>query len=132
MQAMPTYSYRCGACAHSFDLVQRITADPIKLCPSCGVEAATRIITSGNFILKGGGWYSDLYASGANKKPDDATAKSADAKGDDAKGDAAKPAGGDAASAPTPSGDSSSSAPASTPAAPPPSSTPSSNTPSST
>jgi putative FmdB family regulatory protein len=67
---MPTYSYRCAACSHSFEKVQRITEDPIKTCPSCGQDAASRLITSGNFMLKGGGWYGDLYAGSSNKKPE--------------------------------------------------------------
>jgi len=65
---MPTYSYRCASCGHLFEKVQRITEDAIKVCPSCGAETATRLIQSGNFILKGGGWYGDLYAGGSNKK----------------------------------------------------------------
>ena len=65
---MPTYSYRCNACGHLFEKVQRITEDPIKECPACRVEAAARQIQSGNFILKGGGWYGDLYSGGSNKK----------------------------------------------------------------
>jgi putative FmdB family regulatory protein len=65
---MPTYSYRCSACSHTFDKVQRITEDAIKVCPACGAEAASRLITSGNFMLKGGGWYGDLYSGSSNKK----------------------------------------------------------------
>lgn len=65
---MPTYSYRCAACGHEFERVQRITEDAIKTCPSCGADAASRLINSANFILKGSGWYSDLYSGGSNKK----------------------------------------------------------------
>ena len=65
---MPTYNYRCGACGHEFERVQRITEDAIKTCPSCNGESASRLITSGNFILRGSGWYSDAYSGGSNKK----------------------------------------------------------------
>jgi putative FmdB family regulatory protein len=65
---MPTYNYRCGACGHEFERVQRITEDAIKTCPSCNAESASRLITSGNFILRGSGWYSDAYSGGSNKK----------------------------------------------------------------
>ena|SRR5581483_11850036 len=65
---MPTYSYRCASCGHEFDKVQRITEDPERVCPNCGAEAASRVINSANFILKGSGWYSDLYSGGSNKK----------------------------------------------------------------
>ena len=61
---MPTYSYLCGACGGSFEIEQRISEDPIKKCTLCGKSEARRQIVSGNFILKGGGWYSDGYGSG--------------------------------------------------------------------
>lgn len=62
---MPTYSYTCDACGKSFEKEQRIIEDPIKTCELCGKPKARRQITSGNFILKGGGWYSDGYGSSA-------------------------------------------------------------------
>ena len=61
---MPTYEYACDACGHTFEREQRITDKPIKKCPTCGASKARRMITQGNFILKGGGWYADGYASG--------------------------------------------------------------------
>ena len=68
---MPTYEYACGACGHEWEQAQRITEPPIETCPKCAAAAAHRLISGGtNFILKGGGWYSDLYASpkGGSKK----------------------------------------------------------------
>ena len=65
---MPTYTYRCASCAQTFDKVQRITEDPIRVCVYCGAEAASRLILQGNFMLKGSGWYGDLYAGSSNKK----------------------------------------------------------------
>lgn len=62
---MPTYSYLCDACGGSFEIEQRISEDPIKKCSLCGKPQARRQIVSGNFILKGGGWYSDGYGSGS-------------------------------------------------------------------
>jgi putative FmdB family regulatory protein len=73
---MPTYEYACGACGHEWEEVQRITAPPIEVCPKCAKSSAHRLISGGtNFILKGGGWYSDLYASPS------ATGKKSDANG---------------------------------------------------
>ncbi len=61
---MPTYEYGCTACGSEWEQVQRITEPPIEVCPKCGKTAAHRLISAGtNFILKGGGWYSDLYSS---------------------------------------------------------------------
>ncbi len=64
---MPTYEYECKACGHRWELVQRITEDPVKTCPKCDAPQAKRLISQGNFILKGGGWYADLYSGPSNK-----------------------------------------------------------------
>jgi putative FmdB family regulatory protein len=67
---MPTYEYACSACGNEWEQTQRITEAPIDVCPACGKSTAHRLISRGtNFILKGGGWYSDLYSS---PKPADA------------------------------------------------------------
>jgi putative FmdB family regulatory protein len=65
---MPTYEYACDACGHGFEREQRITEDPIKKCPKCGKAKARRMVGGAGFILKGGGWYSDLYSGPSNKK----------------------------------------------------------------
>ena len=65
---MPTYEYACKSCAHEWETEQSIKEDPLKVCPKCHQETARRQISRGTgFILKGGGWYSDLYASSSNK-----------------------------------------------------------------
>ena len=70
---MPTYQYQCDACGKGFELEQRITEDPVKKCIKCGKPKARRMISSGNFILKGGGWYSDGYgSSGGSSSSSDA------------------------------------------------------------
>lgn len=59
-----TYEYVCGACGHEWEAQQSIKDAPLRDCPSCGQGEARRQISRGaGFILKGGGWYSDLYAS---------------------------------------------------------------------
>ena len=73
-----TYEYVCTACGHAWEAEQSISAAPLKTCPNCQQETARRQVSGGaGFILKGGGWYADLYGS-APKKADDK--KSDDAK----------------------------------------------------
>jgi len=62
-----TYEYLCASCGHAWEVEQRISDQPLTHCPNCQQETAKRQILGGvGFILKGGGWYSDLYSS---KKP---------------------------------------------------------------
>ena len=60
---MPTYEYACADCGHQWEEIQKISENPIEECPSCKKATAKRQISGGSFILKGGGWYSDLYSS---------------------------------------------------------------------
>jgi putative FmdB family regulatory protein len=81
---MPTYEYGCTACGSEWEELQRITEPPIEVCPKCGKNTAHRLISAGTgFILKGGGWYSDLYSSakGESKKPEANGTTSSDSSG---------------------------------------------------
>jgi putative FmdB family regulatory protein len=81
---MPTYEYACTACGSQWEEVQRITAAPLEVCPTCGKSSAHRLISAGTgFILKGGGWYSDLYSSAKppSNKADSKEAGSSDVGG---------------------------------------------------
>src|SRR5271169_1035605 len=76
---MPTYEYVCSSCQNQWEEVQKISEPAIKKCPKCAKKTAKRQISGGNFILKGGGWYADLYSSPKPAKKDEAGASS-DAK----------------------------------------------------
>src|SRR5690349_24140821 len=65
---MPTYEYACSSCHHEWEAEQSIKEAPLTECPTCHEQTARRQISRGvGFILKGGGWYSDLYSSASNK-----------------------------------------------------------------
>jgi putative FmdB family regulatory protein len=67
---MPTYEYACSSCKHEWELEQSIKEAAITECPSCHQATAKRQISRGTgFILKGGGWYADLYSSPSGGKP---------------------------------------------------------------
>lgn len=86
---MPVYEYACRGCGFEFEREQRITDKPLKKCPECGAMKAKRLISRTSFVLKGSGWYNDLYASPkpAGAKDDAATAQGASDKASD-KGEA--------------------------------------------
>ncbi|HKA14054.1 MAG TPA: zinc ribbon domain-containing protein [Myxococcota bacterium] len=74
---MPVYEYACEKCKHEFEAEQRISDEPLRTCPKCRARKVKRLISRTSFVLKGSGWYSDLYASPGAKK--DADAKAGDA-----------------------------------------------------
>jgi len=83
--AVPTYDYRCDRCERTFEIRQRISAEPLTTCDRCG-GPIRRLLSAAPFILKGGGWYVTDYPSAGRKKGMEAEKKSS----------------GDAASSPAP------------------------------
>jgi putative FmdB family regulatory protein len=70
---MPIYEYACGACGHRFEEWQKMSDKPVRTCPKCKAKKVEKLISQTSFTLKGGGWYSDLYAGpkpGASSKGD--------------------------------------------------------------
>ena len=117
---MPIYAYRCAACGHAKDVLQKLSDPLLTTCPACGAEAFSKQVTAAGFQLKGSGWYvTDFKGGGAA-----ATAPAAPEDGKDA-----KPTDGGAkpAAAPAPAADGTAKpaaaaapAPASAPAGPTP------------
>ena len=54
---MPIYEYQCQECGHKLEVMQRITEDPLKTCPSCSEDRLKKLISKVAFQLKGTGWY---------------------------------------------------------------------------
>lgn len=87
---MPTYDYRCRACGHAFELVQKMTAPVKRKCPACAELQLERLIGIGaGFIIKGGG--ASVKAEAAEKARDEKDRKAA-AEASDKSGDTRKPA----------------------------------------
>ncbi|MDE3157103.1 MAG: zinc ribbon domain-containing protein [Acidobacteriota bacterium] len=58
---MPLYEYRCDACGHQFEIIQKFSDPPVETCPKCG-GAVTKLISSPAIQFKGTGWYVTDYA----------------------------------------------------------------------
>lgn len=87
-----TYEYMCTDCGHGWEAEQSISEAPLRTCPNCKHDTAKRQVSGGaGFILKGGGWYADLYSSSGAKKPAEGATASAETKSGENKSADSKP-----------------------------------------
>lgn len=56
MQSMPLYEYQCDVCGVRFERLQRMSDEPVKICPECGGRVR-RLIQPVGIIFKGSGFY---------------------------------------------------------------------------
>ena len=61
---MPIYAYRCAACGHSRDVLQKISDPVLTTCPACSAEQFQKQVTAAGFQLKGSGWYATDFKGG--------------------------------------------------------------------
>ena len=73
---MPLYEYRCEACGHQFEKIQRFSDDPITVCPSCGGGPVDKLLSSPAIQFKGSGWYITDYARKGTSDSTSSPAKS--------------------------------------------------------
>ena len=64
---MPIYEYQCQGCNHELEKLQKISDEPLSVCPECGEPQLRRKISAAGFRLKGGGWYETDFKSGGKK-----------------------------------------------------------------
>ncbi len=64
---MPIYEYRCDACGHELEALQKMSDVPLSECPACHKSQLNKLISAAGFRLKGGGWYETDFKGG--KKP---------------------------------------------------------------
>ena len=66
---MPIYAYRCEACGHAKDVLQKVSDALLTTCPACGAQAFQKQVTAAGFQLKGSGWYVTDFKSKDQNKP---------------------------------------------------------------
>ena len=64
---MPIYEYQCQGCNHELEKLQKLSDEPLSVCPQCGEPQLKRKISAAGFRLKGGGWYETDFKSGSKK-----------------------------------------------------------------
>ena len=90
---MPIYGYICKSCEHRFDVLQKMSDDPLVHCPDCGEPSLQKELSAPKFRLKGSGWYETDFKTGnkrnlhggessgkADSKPDSKPDSKADGK----------------------------------------------------
>src|SRR6266511_4507244 len=91
--AVPIYEYQCqGKCKKVFEYMQSMKDPPMKKCEKCGGKLEKQLSAAG-FVLKGGGWYKDLYASSkpSNSGGESSSGSSAPAEGSSTASSDSKP-----------------------------------------
>lgn len=72
---MPIYEYRCAACGHQKDHLQKMSDPALTTCPACGAESYAKQISAAGFQLKGSGWYATDFKGGNSASPRSEPAK---------------------------------------------------------
>ena len=66
---MPTYVYECRSCEKTFEVDQRITADPLTDCRCGALGSLRRIIQPFAVMFKGSGFHVNDYADAKPTPP---------------------------------------------------------------
>jgi putative FmdB family regulatory protein len=73
---MPIYEYRCEACGHQGEHLQKVSDAPLTKCPECGKAKYRKQLSAAGFQLKGTGWYATDFRGGAAKSAEKKSEKS--------------------------------------------------------
>ena len=99
---MPIYAYKCDACGHAKDVLQKMSDAALTDCPACGAPKFNKQLTAPGFQLKGTGWYATDFKGGGATGAAASTTAAADAapaSADSASAGAASAVAADTASA---------------------------------
>ena len=58
---MPIYEYSCAKCGKTIEVIQKMSAKPLRTHAACGGKL-TKLISASGFQFKGTGWYVTDYA----------------------------------------------------------------------
>lgn len=78
---MPTYEYLCQTCSHRFEVWQKMSDEPLQVCPECG-KHIRRVLYPAGIVFKGSGFYKTDHGNGSvpeGKKSDKAEGTSSEA-----------------------------------------------------
>jgi len=64
---MPIYEYRCSSCGFQKEFLQKVTDPVMTVCPDCGKQTFSKMLTAAGFQLKGSGWYATDFKNSGTK-----------------------------------------------------------------
>jgi putative FmdB family regulatory protein len=99
---VPIYEYQCDECGASYEVMQKISDDPLTVCDKCG-GPLHKVLHPVAIHFKGSGFYTTDYGKGSGRRPagrDTGSADSAAGSGEGTSGDgspdsAGKPSAGE-------------------------------------
>jgi putative FmdB family regulatory protein len=77
---MPIYGYRCTECGHELEVLQSMSAEPLKVCAECG-GALRKLLYPVGVQFKGSGFYTTDYRNGGAKSKSDSDSGSSSESG---------------------------------------------------
>lgn len=80
---MPIYEYTCVECEHIEEVIQKVSDDPLSICPACNKPTLKKNVTAAGFRLSGGGWYETDFKSGDKKNLTDSGSEKAKSSKDE-------------------------------------------------
>lgn len=63
---MPIYEYQCDVCGVSFEVLQRMSDDPLETCEQCG-GSLHKVLHPVAIHFKGSGFYTTDYGRGSGR-----------------------------------------------------------------
>lgn len=63
---MPTYEYACSTCHHRFEAWQKMSDEPLTICPECNARIH-RVLYPAGIVFKGSGFYKTDHGNGTVK-----------------------------------------------------------------
>src|SRR5947209_19485573 len=71
---MPTYEYACSTCHHRFEAWQKMSDEPLTICPECGAHIR-RVLYPAGIVFKGSGFYKTDHGNGSMAAKTDGAAE---------------------------------------------------------
>lgn len=64
---MPIYDFQCSSCGYKAEVMRKISAPNVDVCPECAAQTFSKQLSAPSFQLNGSGWYATDFKNGSNK-----------------------------------------------------------------